>query len=266
MYRDQKPPESIKTTETHTRRYDVTLNKCDAHRALINEACRQVGIDATNPNLKADASVWESPESWDGVCEINYSVVLTEDLSKPAITDFAPPNIEEIVRLNPPATPGLSQRQIDDALKLGREWRGNNPYNWPTAAEGPTGNSRAPSQITTPSLNSYDGAAPWCSSAYSVPLNTTAASSRENVEAIERMKEEQPALLKAMDINARYTEIKTGIPRDLWMEDLMKRVNKLHDVLLHGKGHNIVLSRGEVDTLLEYISTGALALDKAKDA
>lgn len=80
MYAQGKMPESIVTTETHVRRHDVTLNKCDAHRALINEACRQVGIDATNPNLKADASVWESPESWDGESEINYSVVLIEDL------------------------------------------------------------------------------------------------------------------------------------------------------------------------------------------
>ena len=100
----------------------------------------------------------------------------------------------------------------------------------------------------------------------SSPLNTTATSSRENVDAIARMKEEQPALLKAMDINARYTEIKTGIPQDLWMEDLMKRVNRLHDVLLHGKGNNIVLSRHEVDTLLEYINVGALVVDKANDA
>jgi hypothetical protein len=244
MYRDQKPPESIVTTETHTKRYDVTLNKCDAHRALINEACRQVGIDATNPNLKADASVWESPENWDGVCEINYSVVLVEDLSKPAITDFAPPNIEEIVRLNPPTTPGLSKDQMgvgivfkaddQEVLRISEgSW-----ISYPIQHLG----------ITNPTSK----------------LNVTATSSRENVDAIERMKEKQPALLKAMDINARYTEIKTGIPRDLWMEDLMKRVNRLHEVLLHGKGNNIVLSRGEVDTLLEYINVGALALDKVK--
>jgi hypothetical protein len=116
----------------------------------------------------------------------------------------------------------------------------------------------------TGSLNSYDGTAPWCSS-YSVPVPlpiVSATSSRENVDAIERMKEEQPALLKAMDINARYTEIKTGIR----MEDLMKRVNRLHEVLQHGEGNNIVLSRHEVDTLLEYINSSALALDKVKTA
>lgn len=55
-------------------------------------------------------------------------------------------------------------------------------------------------------------------------LNTTATSSCENIEAIERM----------------------------------KRITRLHEVLLHGKGNNIVLSRGEVDTLLEMLEYSAV--------
>jgi hypothetical protein len=263
MYRDQKPPESIVTTETQCRTHKITLSEPEAHKALIWAAMNKAGLTPTmrNPQSQTESvstsvRVYESDPDYDGNSGIIYSVTITEDLSKPAIADFAPPNIEEIVRLNPPATPGLGHRQINDAHPAGKTVRGTNAnfraMDDDLASVVVQAKSRALKEPTSFEVTS--------------PLNTTGTSSRENIAAIERMKEEQPALLKARDINARYTEIKTGIPRDLWMEDLMKRVNKLHEVLVHGKGHNIVLSRGEVDTLLKYINVGVLALDKAKTA
>jgi len=179
MYAQGKMPESIKTTETHRRVYDVTLSEPEAHKALIWAAMNKAGLTPTMSNpqsqtgsVSTSVSVYESDTDYDGHSEIIYSVVITEDLLKPAITDFAPPNIEEIVRLNPPATPGLSHGQLAQALEEGR---------------------RMLDGVKRPS------------------------------DAIERM----------------------------------KRITRLHEVLLHGKGHNIVLNRDEVDTLLEILEHSA---------
>jgi hypothetical protein len=256
MYAQGKMPESIVTTETHRRQHTITLGTREIRQALIDHGLRLLGFDQARPagfsgiDLFIDGPDERCPAT--GELRPTATITFREELSTP--TDFAPPNIKEIVRLNPPATPGLSQRQIDNALWVGMKWQGpsGNPLSEDLASAAALAKSRTLKEPTTFEVSS--------------PLNTTAASSRENVDAIERMKEEQPALLKAMDINARYTERKTGITRDLWMEDLMKRVNRLHEVLLHGKGHNIVLTKGEVDTLLEYIDVGALAVDKVQQA
>lgn len=230
MYAQGKMPESIVTTEVRQRKTVITLDVVEIHEILQDWALRKVYADPAGTLDRIEVELNVTPTT-DENYVIDATCTVTETLPTPA--DSAPPNIEETVRLNPPATPGLSQRQIDDDLSS-------------VVIQAKSRTLKEPTSFET--------------------LNTTATSSRENIEAIERMKKEQPALLKAMDVNSRYTEIKTGIPRDLWMEDLMKRVNKIHDVLLHGKGHNIVLSRDEVDTLLEYINVGAPALDRTKDA
>lgn len=224
MYAQGKKPESIKTTETHARRYDVTLNKHDAHRALINEACRQVGIDATNPNLKADASVWESPENWDGVCEINYSVVLIENLSTPI--DEAPANIEKAVRLTPHGPP-IAPREVPRATPWGH---------LPSCGCLECLRIAKTQPVPQDLIFATDGLGVLRVDGPVKHIGTTSPTSKLNVDAIELVKKEQPD--------------------DLAIEDLMQRVNKLHDVLLHGKGNNIVLTPGEVDTVLEYTNVG----------
>jgi len=187
MYAQGKMPESIVTTETHQRVHDVTLSEPEAHDALCLAALRKVGINAADSTAKCRVSVYESDTDYDGHSEIIYSVVITEDLLKPAITDFTPPNIEEIVRLNPPTTPGLSIR-LGTGVGYAEINNGNQGKSWGV-----------------------------------VPPYTTATPSRENVDA-----------------NVR-----------------MSRITKLHEVLLHGKGNNIVLNRDEVDTMLEIIERSA---------
>ena len=210
MYRDQKPPESIKTTETHIRTHKITLDTREIRRILIDRGLRLLGFDQARPagvtmDLWIDGPDERCPAT--GELRPTATVTITEDLSKPAITDFAPPNIEEIVRLNPPATPGLSQRQIDDALRVGMAWRGSNPYNWPMMADGD---------------------------------------------------------LASVVVQAKSRTLKEPTSFETPGLNTTERITRLYEVLLHGKGHNIVLSRDEVDTMLEYINAGALALDKAK--
>ena len=207
MYAQGKMPESIVTTETHQRVYDVTLSEPEAHDALCLAALRKVGINAAESTAKCRVSVYESDEDWNGDTEIIYSVVITEDLPIILPSPDEAPTDPRAFRLSRPNT-GMSQGQINEALVLGKSLLGTNV------------NLRAAG-----SPNSYDGTAPWCSSSGTPiqPLNTTATSSRENINAIERM----------------------------------KRITRLHEVLLHGRGNNIVLSRGEVDTLLEILEHSA---------
>ena len=170
---------SIQTTETHRRMYTITLGTREIRQILIDHGLRLLGFDQARPagfsgiDLFIDGPDERCPAT--GELRPTATITFREELSTPA--DFAPPNIEEIVRLNPPATPGLSHGQLAQALEV------------------------------------------------SSPLNTTAASSRENVDAIERM----------------------------------KRITRLHEVLLYGKGNNVHLSlnRGEVDTLLEILEHSA---------
>jgi len=187
MYRDQKPPESIKTTETYRRTHQITLDTHQVRSILLDAGLRMAGLERTagvysdifiHPGERCPATGESLPTA---------TITITEDLSNPAITDFAPPNIEEIVRLNPPTTPGLSIR-LGTGVGYAEINNGNQGKSWGV-----------------------------------VPPYTTATPSRENVDA-----------------NVR-----------------MSRITKLHEVLLHGKGNNIVLNRDEVDTMLEIIERSA---------
>lgn len=246
---DRTIPHHIVTTEVRQRKTVITLDVVEIHEILQDWALRKVYADPAGTLDRIEVELNVTPTT-DENYVIDATCTVTETLPTPA--DSAPPNIEETVRLNPPGAPGLSQRQITDTLMMGKSLPGTN------ADLRAMDNDLSPVVIQAKSRTLKEPTS-------FETLNTTATSSRENIEAIERMKKEQPALLKAMDVNSRYTEIKTGIPRDLWMEDLMKRVNKIHAVSAR-LGHNIVLSRDEVDTLLEYINVGAPALDRTKDA
>lgn len=126
MYRDQKPSKSIVTTEAHTRRHEITLSAAEAHNALTWAAMNKAGLTPTmrNPqsqteSVSAEVNVWESFAA--DPCEMNYVVTIIENLSEPAIVDFAPPNIEEAVRLTrhgPPIVPQLTD-DLYTELKTG---------------------------------------------------------------------------------------------------------------------------------------------------
>lgn len=198
---------SSEPVEVHTRTRKITLDAREATTALAEAALNKAGLCLAD-GVSWTAHVWQSQDPYDGgPGEMNYAVTIIEDL-----TPICPPPDE--APTSPVAFRLFGQPKAIIEAHIVAECQ-------PIKAK--------PRRLTEPT--SFE------------TLNTTATSSRENIEAIERMKEEQPALL--------------------WMEDLMKRVNKIHDVLLHGKGYNIVLSHGEVDTLLEYINAGALALDKS---
>jgi len=265
---DRTIPHHIVTTEVRQRKTVITLDVVEIHEILQDWALRKVYADPAGTLDRIEVEFNVTPTT-DENYDLDATCTVTEDL--PIIL----PTPDEA-----PTSP--------NAFRLS--------HHLPSCICGACLHRKAIQPV--PQTDGYAG---------HPQHNTTAASSRENVDAIERMKEEQPALLKAMDINARYTEIKTGIqlpiipdmsqswrwdpadtnwnlvwqslngqdsniprktatPNDLWMEDLMKRVNRLHEVLLHGKGNNIVLTKGEVDTLLEYINVGALAVDKVQQA
>jgi hypothetical protein len=239
MYRDQKPPESIKTTETHRRTHTITLGAHDVRSILIDTGLQRVGLEKTNGvtvDLFIDGPDERCPAT--GEHRPTATVTITEDLSKPAITDFAPPNIEEIVRLNPPATPGLSKDQLAQALEEGKRWR---------KAMGGTG-----------SLNSYDGTAPWCSSSYvPLPIVSDMSESRRPAPSDIVFKTNDQEVMR---IPGPIQHLGTTNPTSkLNVDDVdrMDRIAKLHEVLLHGKGNNIVLNRYEVDTLLEILEQRA---------
>lgn len=206
---------SIQTTETHRRMYKITLDTREIRQILIDHGLRLLGFDQARPagfsgiDLFIDGPDERCPAT--GELRPTATITFREELSTP--TDFAPPNIEEIVRLNPPATPGLSQGQLAQALEEGR--RMLDGVKQPMEDDLPSVVVQAKSR-TLKEPTSFE---------VSSPLNTTAASSRENVDAIERM----------------------------------KRITRLHEVLLYGKGNNVHLSlnRGEVDTLLEILEHSA---------
>lgn len=202
---------SIQTTETHRRTHKITLDTHQIRSILIDEALRMAGLERT-AGVYSDIFIHPA-ELCPATRETRPTATVTITVDLPTPTDFAPPNIEEIVRLNPPATPGLSQRQIDDALVLGKSLLGTNA------------NLRALDDDLSMVMVQAKSRTLKEPTSFETPgLNTTATSSRENIEAIERM----------------------------------KRITRLHEVLLHSKGNNIVLNRDEVDTLLEMLEYSAV--------
>ena len=185
---------SIQTTETHRRMYTITLGTREIRQILIDHGLRLLGFDQARPagfsgiDLFIDGPDERCPAT--GELRPTATITFREELSTPA--DFAPPNIDEIVRLTPHGPP-IAPPEIDDALVLGKNLLGTNA------------NLRAMDDDLSLVMVQAKSRTLKEPTSFETPgLNTTATSSRENVDAIERF----------------------------------KRITRLNEVLLHGKGNN----------------------------
>lgn len=181
---------SIQTTETHRRMYKITLDTHQIRSILIDEALRMADLERT-AGVYSDIFIHPA-ELCPATRETRPTATVTITVDLPTPTDFAPPNIDEIVRLTPHGPP-IAPPEIDDALVLGKNLLGTNA------------NLRAMDDDLSLVMVQAKSRTLKEPTSFETPgLNTTATSSRENVDAIERF----------------------------------KRITRLNEVLLHGKGNN----------------------------